>query len=49
MRNPFYTPIDGTSSEVRIMQKATEELRQMLNPVKLTPMILRTRCELCPA
>ncbi len=36
-------------SEVRIMQKATEELRQMLNPVRLTPMILRTHCDLCPA
>ncbi len=36
-------------SEVHIMQKATEELRQMLNPVRLTPMILRTRCDLCPA
>ena len=36
-------------SEVRIMEKATEELRQMLNPVRLTPMILRTHCDLCPA
>ena len=36
-------------SEVRKMEKATEELRQMLNPVRLTPMILRTRCDLCPA
>ena len=35
--------------EVRKMEKATEELRQMLNPVRLTPMILRTRCDLCPA
>jgi hypothetical protein len=32
-----------------IMKKATEELREMLNPVRLTPMILRTRCDLCPA
>jgi hypothetical protein len=36
-------------NEVRIMKKASEELREMLNPVKLTPMILRTRCDLCPA
>ena len=36
-------------SEVRKMEKATDELRQMLNPVRLTPMILRTRCDLCPA
>ncbi len=35
--------------EVRKMENATEELREMLNPVKLTPMILRTRCDLCPA
>jgi hypothetical protein len=36
-------------NEVRIMKKANEELREMLNPVKLTPLILRTRCGLCPA
>jgi hypothetical protein len=35
--------------EVRKMEKASEELREMLNPVKLRPMILRTRCDLCPA
>ncbi len=35
--------------EVRNMEKATEKLREMLNPVRLTPMILRTRCDLCPA
>ena len=35
--------------EVRKMEKATKELRQMLNPVRLTPIILRTRCDLCPA
>ncbi|MBA7611704.1 hypothetical protein ES703_18932 [subsurface metagenome] len=35
--------------EVRKMEKATDELRQMLNPVRLTPIILRTRCDLCPA
>jgi hypothetical protein len=36
-------------SEVRKMEKATDKLRQMLNSVRLTPMILRTRCDLCPA
>jgi len=36
-------------NEVRIIKKASEELREMLNPVKLIPMILRTRCSLCPA
>jgi hypothetical protein len=35
--------------EVRNMEKATEKLREVLNPVKLTPIILRTRCDLCPA
>ena len=35
--------------EVPNMRKAAEELREMLNPVKLKPMILRTRCDLCPA
>jgi hypothetical protein len=35
--------------EVGSMRKASEELREMLNPVKLRPMILRTRCDLCPA
>jgi hypothetical protein len=35
--------------EVRDMKKASEELREILNPVKLRPMILRTRCNLCPA
>jgi hypothetical protein len=35
--------------EVGEMTKASDELREMLNPVKLRPMILRTRCDLCPA
>ena len=35
--------------EVRTMKDATKKLREALNPVKLTPIILRTRCELCPA
>ncbi len=41
--------VKSLQDEVRTMEKATEELREMLNPVKLTPMILRTRCDLCPA
>jgi len=32
--------------EVRKMKKAGEELYEALNPVKLRPMILRTRCDL---
>lgn len=35
--------------EVGNMEKASEELLEMLNPVRLRPMILRTRCDLCPA
>ena len=31
------------------MEKASDELREKLNPVKLRPMILRTKCNLCPA
>ncbi len=34
---------------VHEMEKAGDELREKLNPVKLRPMILRTRCDLCPA
>jgi len=41
--------VEQLQREVRTMEKATEELRKMLNPVRLTPMILRTRCDLCPA
>ena len=36
-------------NEIRKMRKADEELREALNPVRLRPLILRTRCELCPA
>ena len=41
--------VQQLSDGVHRMKKATEELREALNPVKLTPMILRTRCDLCPA
>jgi len=41
--------VKSLQDEVRTMKKASEELREMLNPVKLIPMILRTRCSLCPA
>ena len=41
--------VKSLQDDVRIMKKASEELREMLNPVKLTPLILRTRCDLCPA
>ena len=41
--------VKSLQNEVRVMKKATEELREMLHPIKLTPVILRTRCDLCPA
>ncbi|MBA7650619.1 hypothetical protein ES703_58429 [subsurface metagenome] len=41
--------VKSLQDEVRIMKKSSEELCEMLNPVKLTPVILRTRCDLCPA
>ena len=41
----------GKSLQERIskMRQAMEELADMLNPLVLRPIILRTRCELCPA
>lgn len=41
--------VESLQNGVRIMKNAAEELREVLNPVRLTPMILRTRCDLCPA
>ena len=35
-------------NEVDNIRKASDTLREMLNPLKLHPMILLTRCELCP-
>lgn len=36
-------------SEVVTMEAAIAELNRVLNPIVLQPIILRTRCELCPA
>ena len=41
--------VESLQNEVHIMKDVTEKLRKTLNPVNLTPIILRTRCELCPA
>jgi len=41
--------VESLQNEVVTMKNAAEELCEMLNPVKLGPMILRTRCDLCPA
>jgi hypothetical protein len=35
--------------EVGNIRRASDTFREMLNPLKLSPMILRTRCDLCPA
>jgi ubiquinone biosynthesis protein UbiJ len=35
--------------EVGNIKRASDTLREMLNPALLRPMILRTRCDLCPA
>jgi hypothetical protein len=37
------------ADEVRQMQDRTQELEESLDELLLRPMILRTRCELCPA
>ena len=39
------TLIDDVSG----VKKAIVELEEMLNPLVLRPLILRTRCDLCPA
>ena len=43
------TLVDPLKNGFDTMKKAIEELDKMLNPLILRPMILRTRCELCPA
>lgn len=41
--------VESLQDEVRVLERATEALHEKLNPLRLTPMILRTRCDLCPA
>lgn len=41
--------VESLKIEVGTMKKAIGQLDEMLNPLILRPMILRTRCELCPA
>lgn len=36
-------------ANIRAMDRMAERLEESLNPLMLRPMILRTRCELCPA
>ena len=41
--------VQRLTDEVRRMQDTTEELEESLDGLILRPMILRTRCDLCPA
>lgn len=41
--------VKSLRDSVGTMKKAADELCERLNPVTLTPVILRTRCSLCPA
>ncbi len=41
--------VEKLVEEINAMQKKIEELRESLNPLVLKPLILSTRCELCPA
>jgi hypothetical protein len=38
-----------SSNRVRTVQSSVENLEDMLEPLQLRPLIIRTRCELCPA
>lgn len=37
------------SAEVHTMERAIRELEEALNPLLIRPLIMRTRCDLCPA
>ena len=41
--------VKSLQDEIRVMENATEALHKTLNPLRLTSVILRTRCDLCPA
>ena len=41
--------IESLRNEVHTMKRAVGKLEESLNPLVLTPLILRTRCDLCPA
>jgi len=41
--------VSAINQEIRIMHERLKEVREMANPLLLGPVILRTRCELCPA
>lgn len=39
----------AVANQVNIMQERIKELEEMLDPLMLRPLILNTRCDLCPA
>jgi len=41
--------VEPLVNHVHRMRKAIDQLAEMLNPLMLRPMILHTRCDLCPA
>lgn len=41
--------IESLRDEIHTMKRAVGKLEESLNPLVLTPLILRTRCDLCPA
>jgi len=41
--------VEPLTSNINTMRKSIEELAESLNPLKLGPVILNTRCNLCPA
>ena len=45
---PGFAPIEALRNDINTMKKEIDELVEMLNPLILRPVILRTRCELCP-
>jgi len=41
--------VQRAASEIRTMRQSIRELEEMLDPLILRPIVLRTKCELCPA
>ncbi len=41
--------LDELAADIKVMEKKKQLLEDMLDRIVLRPLILRTRCELCPA
>jgi hypothetical protein len=41
--------LDKISNELKTMRKSIDDLEFMLDPLRLRPLVLSSRCELCPA